>query len=146
MKIGPTTELCYFGMALAGVGPGLLLVTTVVRSQRAAISNGYQNGLSTYFLISGNILLIQTCILCCDVSGYYSNYVIFDKIAGLCTSSWFLGLFLGPTIGGFLVEHYGFPQSAFMYTLFFIFTTFLDIAGVTCKKCNHPKGYMEVKE
>ena len=56
MKINATTELCYFGMALAGVGPGLLLVTTVVRSKRAAISKGYQNGLSTCLLISGNIL------------------------------------------------------------------------------------------
>ena len=56
MKINPTTELCYFGMSLAGVGPSLLLVTTAVRSQRAAISKGYQNGLSTYLLISGNIL------------------------------------------------------------------------------------------
>ena len=56
MKINPTTELCYFGMSLAGVGPSLLLVATAVRSQRAAISKGYQNGLSTYLLISGNIL------------------------------------------------------------------------------------------
>ena len=74
-----------------------------------------------------------------------SYCVIFDKIAGLCTSSWFLGLFLGPTIGGFLVEHYGFPRSAIIYTIFFIFTAILDIAGVKCNTSTHLKGYDEVK-
>ena len=55
LRIGPSTELCYAGIALIGVGPGLFQVTTIVRSQRAAIAKGFDHDLSTYHLISGDV-------------------------------------------------------------------------------------------
>ena len=61
LGIGSSVELCYAGIALIGVGPGLFQVTTVVRSQRAAISKGFDDGLPTYHLISGDFLG-QKCI------------------------------------------------------------------------------------
>ena len=61
LGIGSSVELCYAGIALIGVGPGLFQVTTIVRSQRAAIAKGFDDGLPTYHLISGDFLG-QKCI------------------------------------------------------------------------------------
>ena len=55
LRICPSTELCYAGITLIGVGPGLFQVTTIVRSQRAAIAKGFDDGLPTYHLISGDV-------------------------------------------------------------------------------------------
>ena len=139
LRIGPSTELCYAGIALIGVGPGVFQVTTIVRSQRAAIAKGFDHDLSTYHLISGDVFG-QKCI----------PYKLLIKakiltISGLWSSSWFLGAFLGPTVGGFLVERFGFANIAFMYVVFYIFTTFVGIAGVICHT-SKPVGYESVKE
>ena len=71
----------------------------------------------------------------------------FSKNLGLWTSSWFLGAFVGPTLGGILVEKLGFAHGAQIYGIFFLFTTFLDLGGVACLKMSTKTidGYELVK-
>ena len=52
---------------------------------------------------------------------------------------------MGPTVGGFLVEYFGFANVAFLYVIFFTFTTFMDVAGVICKT-HKAVGYERVQE
>ena len=55
MNISPNAGLVYGSITLIGIGSGLVQVTTVVRSQGAAIRLGFDD-LPTYLLISGNFL------------------------------------------------------------------------------------------
>ena len=52
---------------------------------------------------------------------------------------------MGPTVGGFLVENFGFTKVAFLYVIFFIFATFVDVAGVICQT-HRAVGYERVNE
>ena len=56
MNISPNAGLIYGSITLIGIGSGLVQVTTVVRSQGAAIRLGFDDDLPTYLLISGNFL------------------------------------------------------------------------------------------
>ena len=53
---------------------------------------------------------------------------------GLWSSSVYLGAFLGPTIGGFLVDNFGFPNSTMYmlknFTISFSQITFLNFPGL----------------
>ena len=57
MNISPNAGLVYGSITLIGIGSGLVQVTTVVRSQGAAIRLGFDDDLPTYLLISGNFLV-----------------------------------------------------------------------------------------
>ena len=54
-------------------------------------------------------------------------------ISGLWSSTVYLGAFAGPTVGGFLVEKFGFAQSCVYYLFLFVFSTLMDLAELTYK-------------
>merc|ERR1712136_676024 len=85
--LGPVTfinlplsvDLIYGMNTLAGLGMGFVVVSTFSRSQAAVLSQGFRDDFHTYLLMSG-----------------------------MWTSSFYLGNFVGPTLGGVLVDYYGF--------------------------------------
>ena len=42
------------------------------------------------------------------------------------TSSSYLGMFLGPSIGGILIDNYGFQEAAFFFSCLFCVTLMID--------------------
>ena len=48
----------------------------------------------------------------------------------MTTAGFYLGMFIGPTTAGFMVDNYGFQFTCLIYCLFFTAGLFLDIAGL----------------
>ena len=53
--------------------------------------------------------------------------------AGLWSCSLYLGGFLGPLVGGFLVEYFGFGQSAWIFAILFMFAGLMDVTELVTK-------------
>ncbi|KAJ1523716.1 hypothetical protein ONE63_001550 [Megalurothrips usitatus] len=71
------------GLVLHGLGIAAQLVASFTDALRTSIAHGFPNNLETYGLISG-----------------------------LWTSTFALGAFIGPSVGGFLLEHVGFSYGS----------------------------------
>ena len=55
-------------------------------------------------------------------------YFVYNLPAGIWTSSFYLGNFVGPTLGGVLVDHYGFQTAGMVLFVAFSFNACMDIA------------------
>ena len=80
-----TLNICIGMLSLHGVGFAAQLVAGFSAAHRQAIANGFEDNIETYGLVSG-----------------------------LWTSTFALGAFVGPTLGGVMVQHLGFPLSTIL--------------------------------
>jgi MFS family permease len=87
MPFEPTLWLTCIGLGIFGLGIGACLVSGFIQTLRDALARGFPNNVSTFGLTSG-----------------------------FWTSSFALGSFIGPTIGGVLLDNWGF-QLGTIYVL-----------------------------
>jgi len=98
IDITPSLTSVYVMMALAGMGAALTMVSTYGRAHSAAIRLGYKDNICTYLLVSST-----------------------------WSSSFFLGSFLGPTVAGFTVEHFGFRATTFGFVVVYALVLLMDL-------------------
>ena len=123
LNIQPSVELIYVMISFGGAAYSIVIVSTLARSQGAAKRIGYTDDVPTYQLISGqlNYREMFTFVYFCQ-NFYY---------LGLWSSSTYLGIFVGPTVGGFLVENIGFAQASVCFMSLLAFSTLADMAELT---------------
>jgi MFS family permease len=70
-------------------------------------------------------------------------------IAGMWSTSFYLGNFLGPTVSGFLVEAYGFRNSTVLFFSILLFILVIDVFelayNVRMKRSTKNVNYEELK-
>ncbi|CAH0393352.1 unnamed protein product [Bemisia tabaci] len=102
------------GLVIHGLGIGTCLVASFTDALRTAIAHGFPNNLETYGLISG-----------------------------LWTSTFALGAFIGPSVGGFLMDRFKFPNA----TMFIVISSCvvgLVTAIFICCSNRRPNLYKQV--
>lgn len=62
----------------------------------------------------------------CPIPRVKKNVRIWFWTTGMWTSSSYLGMFLGPSIGGILIDNYGFQEAAFFFSCLFCVTLMID--------------------
>ena len=115
-------------MVIFGIGYSLIMVSTFGRAIKAITNLGYDMDLSTTVWITGRQLQLKSVFE--TVLKY--NY----SMSAMCGASFYLGMFVGPTLGGVLVERYGFKWTSLIYCLFSIGALILDIAEIVCMICS----------
>ncbi len=66
-------------------------------------------------------------------------------ISGMWTASFFLGNFAGPTVAGFLTEHFGFRWASFLFFLINCFVLTVDMVELTLNMLNKNSKYFDSK-
>ena len=61
---------------------------------------------------------------------FICNYYIHVSSSAMTTAGFYLGMFIGPTTAGFLVDNYGFQFTCLIYCIFFTAGLSLDFAGM----------------
>ena len=106
IPINPKPWLIQVAIAVTGVAYSFVMVSTFVRARLEVIKEGYRDSIETNLLISS-----------------------------MWSASFYLGNFLGPTIGGLLVDYFDFPWTAFTFSIVYIIMTFIDFGiGITSSK------------
>ena len=98
LNIVPSLTLIQEMMSLAGFAYSFMMVSSFSRAQSYAICIGFADDIQTYVMISG-----------------------------VWTSAFSLGNFVGPTIGGILVEMKGFQITTFYFCILYVIMIMLDI-------------------
>ena len=119
VPIEPSVPLLRGIMVLAAVGYAHVMVSTFARAQGAAIRHGFQKDIETYLLISG---------IKCQRGRIFPQFLISILNAGLWSSSFYLGNFVGPTLGGFMVEAYGFRKSTLLFWIMYLIIATVDVS------------------
>lgn len=83
LLIDTSIELCIVALVFHGIGFGAELVSTFAGAHRDVVTNGFPDDLSTYGLVSG-----------------------------IWTSTFALGCFIGPSVGGVLLDKIGFKWAS----------------------------------
>ena len=84
--------------SIISVGNAMYSVSTYGRAHNAAMRLGFNDDIDTYLLISSKHSFAEMI---------YSILII-NFCVGAWTSSFFLGNFIGPSVAGFTVQHFGF--------------------------------------
>ena len=120
-QLSLTVPVIYCMSTLAGLGMGLVTVSSFSRLKSAILQQGFEDNINTYLLMSGKksffnpisdkLLLQGVCVL----------------VSGMWTFSFYLGIFVGPTFGGIFVDYYGFRTTA--TGMFFVccFSVLIDL-------------------
>lgn len=103
--INYSVYLCIFGLIFYGMGISAEMVSSFLGLLEAAYSKGFQENISTYGLISS-----------------------------MYTTSFALGLFVGPTLAGFLDDLIGFMWSSLIYVVYQLIIIFITIYFQYCHK------------
>ena len=106
--IEPNVPLSFIGLALFGFSMGLMYVSSFTRAEKSATDNGFPDNTKTYQLISG-----------------------------LWVASDLSGNFLGPSIGGIVVETLGFRMTTLLFWIPYLFMLSADIIEL----CNFKKRH-----
>lgn len=93
------------GLIFHGMGIGCLLVSTFTDALRTAIHNGFEEGVETYGLISG-----------------------------LWTSVFAFGAFIGPSISGYLFDHFGFRNSVYFIIILHVIVAIIFFFYMSCSR------------
>eukprot|EP00095_Tigriopus_kingsejongensis_P001693 maker-scaffold3251_size9521-snap-gene-0.1 protein:Tk01693 transcript:maker-scaffold3251_size9521-snap-gene-0.1-mRNA-1 annotation:"chromaffin granule amine" len=97
LPFGTSLELLYGMAALIGFSYTFVMVSTFSRAHNEAMRQGYEDDLQSYIILSG-----------------------------LWSTSFYFGNFIGPTLGGFLVEYFSFAGATYIYLGLYIFMFFVD--------------------
>eukprot|EP00095_Tigriopus_kingsejongensis_P010457 snap_masked-scaffold1863_size26100-processed-gene-0.1 protein:Tk10457 transcript:snap_masked-scaffold1863_size26100-processed-gene-0.1-mRNA-1 annotation:"chromaffin granule amine" len=118
LSFGTSLELLYGMAALIGFSYTFTMVSTFSRAHSEAMRQGYEDDLQSYIILSG-----------------------------LWSTSFYFGNFIGPTLGGFLVEYFSFAGATYIYLGLYIFMFFVD--GIeflsTQRRVRKSKAYVESK-
>lgn len=109
-------SVCVFGLILHGLGIAAELVGSFSLAHRDAIKYGFPDDLKTYGL----------------VSGYW-------------TSVFALGAFIGPTIGGFMVDTVGFPVGSQLFLILHLTLIALTVWWLFWGQANQARYYSDAK-
>ena len=105
-----------------------VFLSAISRMHQMELSD--MDGFDTTALISGSNIN-DKLILCHKRSR--------DHFVGLWASSNYLGMFLGPTIGGILIDNYSFQAAALCFSGLLCLTFTVDLREllslITCRKC-----------
>ncbi|EEB18798.1 Chromaffin granule amine transporter, putative [Pediculus humanus corporis] len=104
-----TIELSVIGLVGHGFGIAAQLVASFTDALRTSISQGFSNNLETYGLISG-----------------------------LWTSTFALGAFIGPSLGGILYDTIGFKNATMVVVTLNAFVGILVAVFISCRKHRQP--------
>lgn len=89
-------------MALSGFGYALVMVSTFTRSQAGALKHGFEDDIDTYLLISG-----------------------------LWSTAFYLGNFIGPTLGGIFTDIYGYRTTTVGFFVLYCLALVVDFFELT---------------
>ena len=106
-------NLCIGMLVLHGIGFAAQLVAGFSSAHKQAILNGFDDNLKTYALVSG-----------------------------LWTSTFALGAFIGPSLAGILMHHFGFPKASLLVvfsqlSVLLAFSTYIFSLYYKRKRCTH---------
>ncbi|KAG7163415.1 MFS-type transporter SLC18B1-like [Homarus americanus] len=117
LPLETTIRLCIGALIIHGIGFGAVLVSTFTGAHRDVISNGFPDDLSTYGLVSG-----------------------------IWTSTFALGCFIGPSVGGVLLDYFGFKwASVFVAALHVLVVLSLGVY-ICCKGSDRDMTYTNIHE
>ena len=114
IPLPPNYELSVASMVLQGIGFAAILVSSFTIAHKEAIRNGFPDNLQTYGLVSG-----------------------------LWTSIFALGAFVGPSIGGLLLDKYGMPCSS-LFIVVLGLVSMLSTITFQSIHCSAVLGYTEL--
>ena len=120
VQLSLTVPVIYCMSTLAGLGMGLVTVSSFSRLKSAILHQGFEDNINTYLLMSGKIIYFNPISDKCDSKVYV-------LVSGMWTFSFYLGIFVGPTFGGIFVDYYGFRTTA--TGMFFVccFSVLIDL-------------------
>lgn len=102
---------------LFGCGYSLIFISTFDRIYRQIISKGYSDCIETYLVVSGTLLIKQ------NSQPFFFNYsqlsIQFIILLGIWYSAYYLGAFVGPTLGGVLINIHGFDSMTVAFAVIF---------------------------
>ena len=93
-----TTWLIQLAISITGVAYAFVMVSTFVRARLEVLYQGYADSIETNLVISS-----------------------------FWSASFYLGNFLGPTIGGVFVDYFGFRPTTFTFFIVYLIMTMLDL-------------------
>ncbi|KAK7065899.1 hypothetical protein SK128_024985, partial [Halocaridina rubra] len=105
LNLQTTLPVCITALIIHGIGIGAQLVSTFTGAHRDAIANGFPDDLSTYGLVSG-----------------------------IWTSTFALGCFIGPSVGGALLDAIGFGWATVWVAALHVLVLIATITYIGCKR------------
>ncbi len=75
-----------------------------------------------------------------DSQGYLDDMDTYLNLTGSWTFSFYAGMFLGPTVGGFLVEAYDFQTAIYLYLVIYGLLVVMDGFMLIKDCCQVQKG------
>lgn len=117
LPIDMSLSVIVCALIVHGVGMGAELVSTFTGAHRDAIANGFPDDLSTYGLISG-----------------------------IWTSAFALGCFIGPSVGGVLLDHIGFAWSTVIIVALHILVFVSTTTFIWCRRSDNANVYTSINE
>ena len=123
LPLGSSLEMTQVAGVLEGLGNGMVVVACFGRVYKVAMELGYEDDIQTYMIISGRLIFEDT-----------SKASRFFLLLGLWSTSFYFGNFLGPIVGGFLVEHLNFPVTTIFFFGCFVFMVMVNVGEMLLYK------------
>ena len=101
IHINPSKCLIQVMIAMAGLGYVLVMVSSFIRARNETLKQGYSDSIKTNLMISS-----------------------------VWSSSFYLGNFMGPTIGGFFVDELGFPWTTALFSFLYCVTMCINLVDI----------------
>jgi len=138
--VGLACEKMKYPVWLSILGNSLLITSFTFLGPAPSLQNsirpslGYMYGIITIFGVGYSLIMITTftrALRAMKALGYDTEETTTQMVAtGMWNATFALGTFIGPTLGGVLVDYCGFSFTAVVYTAFFACGLFLNVSEV----------------